>query len=150
MKINIYQPRLEPWLDFIHGRCSGHFIWRWTICTLVKYKLASLLDIFSGYGRSDTNVIPSFSSCRESYFFPPASLYAQRSVEVASWCPTFLGRRFPRAAFVPPEWKLRNCRLNAHHRYTSKDLHQKRMQRRVRNPLINSSTAEWNNCISLR
>ena len=36
-----------------------------------------------------------------------------------------------------------------HRRYTSKYLHHKQMQRRVINPLINSTTDEWNNCRSL-
>ena len=56
-----------------------------------------------------------------------------------------LGRRFQRAAVVPTEWKSRNHCLNVHRRYTSKYLHHKQTQRRVINPLINSSTDEWNN-----
>ena len=60
-----------------------------------------------------------------------------------------LGRRFPRAAFVPTEWKLQNHCLNVHCCYTSKYLHHKQTQLRVINPLINSTTAEWNYCRSL-
>ena len=94
------------------------------------------------------NIIPLSSSCREIDLFSSSQYVCTEVIGSCFVVSNFLGRQFPRAAFVPTEWKLLNCHLNVHYRYTSKYLYQKRTWLWVLNPLFNPSTAEWkfNNC----
>ena len=78
MKINIYQPRVEPWLDSFLGWCSGHFFLE---AKIIKFKLAMLPGhLFSmGTAVAMRILFPRYPLPREFIYFPPVNSYAQRS-----------------------------------------------------------------------
>ena len=146
MKINICQPRLEPWLDFFDDWCSGHFFLE---VKIIKFKLAMLpVDIFSGYSSSDANIILPLSSCQPNLFIFLQSIVMHRGRRKLLRSVRFLMETVPESHCTN---RMKSMKLSFE--FIS-EVHvqifaTKGMQRQVHNTLINSSTAERNNCRSL-
>ena len=140
MKINIYQPRLEHWLDFFHGWCSGHFFLEVEVIYLQISNAAWTSSL--GKAVAIRILFPRYPLAKEIYLSSSSQYLCKEVVGSCFLVSDFFMETVPERCRCTN--RMKNTKLSfefisaAHVQMFGT----KRTQRRVRNPLINSKDYE--------